>query len=135
MNTTTKAKQPEQPAPTDTVAILQNLRRGAVLGDIHDALRTVTQHVRQTRKKGVVTIKLTIQPNAKGDSEMLRIEDEVQMKLPQAERGSSIFFADDDGNLSRNPINQAEFAFDVVRGGKDAPAEAAKPAATGTANG
>lgn len=112
-------KTPETKAPTDTVAILQNMRRGALLADISDCMKLVTQHVRNTRKKGSVTIKITIEPNAKGDSEMLRITDEVTPKLPKADSGSSIFFADDDGNLSRNPINQAELQFDVVPGGKD----------------
>lgn len=128
MSTPTKSTDPK--APTDTVAIFQNMRRGALLADISDAMRTVTQHVRSTRKKGVVTIKLTIEPNAKGDSEMLRITDEVALKLPKADSGSSIFFADDDGNLSRNPITQGELKFDVVPGDKS---NEAAPAATAAA--
>ena len=96
------------------VSVLTQMRRGQTVADLSDSITTLVQRVRETRKKGSVTLKITIAPQSRGDDVVLSITDDVSTKLPVAERGSSIFFASDDNTLVRNDPRQSELVLTVV---------------------
>lgn len=104
------------PPATAFSAVLSQLRRGQTEADLTDALREVVQRVRETRKKGSVTLKITVQPQSKGDDVVLILSDDVKANLPVAERGSSIFYANEDNSLVRNDPRQGELRFEVLPG-------------------
>lgn len=120
----------QQPATEgqNFVSAFTQLRRGGAAVDASEALLDVVQAVRKTGKKGTLTIKITVCPNAKGDDVVLSLLDDITTKIPKAERGSTIFFAEDDGTLVRNDPRQGELRFSIVegKGAPPVPASAAK---------
>lgn len=102
-------------------AVLSQLRRGQAEADLTDALRELVQRVRETRKKGSLTLKLTVQPQSKGDDVVLILSDDVKTNLPVAERGSSIFYADEQNRLVRNDPRQSELRLEVLPGAPATP--------------
>ena len=106
------------PTGTDVLAVLSQLRRGQTAADLADGLRDLVAAVRATGKKGSLTLKLTVAPHSNGDDVTLTLADDVTLKVPRAERGSSIFFATEQNGLVRNDPRQGELRFEVVTGGK-----------------
>lgn len=84
------------------------LRRGTLLDDAAEALQEVTQAVQETGKPGTVTIQFQVRPASKHDATMLVIRDKVSAKTPEPDRAETVFFATDDGQLSRRDPRQPE---------------------------
>lgn len=82
--------------------ILREIRRGDLHDELGSALQEVVAACTATGKKGVLTLKLTVQP----DGAVLLITDDYDGKPPKPERSSSIFYADDSANLVRNDPRQ-----------------------------
>jgi hypothetical protein len=80
-------------------------------GDVHAeasrALADLTAAVRDTGKKGSLTITVEMSP-LKGSSNQLVIAARLGVKLPKTDPGSAVFFIDAAGNLSRNDPRQLE---------------------------
>jgi hypothetical protein len=99
------ADRTELPAITDTLC---DIRHGDLITDLTVALHDVVTAVRATGGKGVLTLKLTIQPFSKGDPNTLTVFDDVSTKLPRSESPATIMFSTDDGILSRQDPRQPE---------------------------
>lgn len=116
---------------------LSAMHNGKVLADLDDALRECTRQVGSTQKKGRVTLHLTIVPNGvgQGDTPLYKVEDDIKVTLPKKSRQPSVFFADDDSNLTRRNPKQEEISFKSVQGGsdKDAPTPGQSQIVTKTA--
>lgn len=87
---------------------LKEIRRGEVVTDLTVELHDLVAAVRATGKKGELTIVIKVKPASKGDVNTLVIEDEVKVKLPKPEKGTTILFATDDNMLQRNDPRQPE---------------------------
>jgi len=89
---------------------LCELRSGRTIAELSDQLAEVIEAVRRTGKAGQLTLRLLVKPFSKGktDEEVqpLAIEDSISTKLPQLERGVTLFFSDADGGLERNDPRQ-----------------------------
>lgn len=126
-----KAAKPESTAGV-FVSTLSAMHNGKVLEDLDDTIRDVTRSVQSVGKKGELTLKLVITPNGvgAGDVALFRVEEDIKVKLPKKGRSPSVFFADDDANLTRRNPKQEEIVFTAVDGGKSAgPQGVAKAAA------
>jgi len=77
-----------------------------MLADCESEMREVVEHVRATGLKGELIIKLKISPNSKGNTDILKIEDDVAIKVSKKKGGVSIYYADDGGKLMRNDPRQ-----------------------------
>ena len=110
-------------AGNNFVAVLTQLRRGSAVVDASEGLAEMVKAVRETGKKGKLTITITVVPLNKGDA--VDLVDEVNVKLPKPNRGSSLFFSADDGTLLRNDPRQGELKLTVLA----APAKPAGPVA------
>jgi hypothetical protein len=79
-------------------------------GQLHDELSTklheLIEAIKETGKGGSIALKIDIKPIAGTDGRTLTVTDSVAAKLPKTERPKSIFFATDDGNLSRSDPRQ-----------------------------
>lgn len=103
-----------EPIPEDD-AIVDPREFSAFLLDrprTHEEL-TVNLHdlvaaVRETGKKGSLTLKLTI-GTFKGDPDMIEVSDDVKLVKPQHDRKPGIFYPDKEGNLSRNSPQMLDF--------------------------
>lgn len=100
----------EQERKTSALATLCDLRSGRTMNELSEQLGEVIEAVRKTGKSGALTLRLTVKPFSKGktDEEVqpLAIEDAISTKLPQLERGVTLFFSDAEGGLERNDPRQ-----------------------------
>lgn len=103
-------------------AVLRNQRRGALLQELSEELQRLTASVREHGKGGSVTLVIKVSP-ANGDASAMSVIDEVRVKVPQAKRPNSLFYATDDGRLVREDPNQKEMVLKVA----EAPPVAEEP--------
>lgn len=107
------------PAPAGNfIALLQGKTGGVALVQLDEALAELVQRTQETGRKGSLTYKIVVQPNAKKG---VRIDDHLDVKLPKEEAGASFFFVGPAGALLRNDPNQRELELKVV------PTEPAQP--------
>ena len=87
---------------------LREQNRGRTHYELGEALHDLVARVEDTGKKGTLTLVVTVEP-LKGAEEALTVSDEIKLKLPEHDRGASIFFRGRDGNLQREDPNQPVF--------------------------
>lgn len=87
---------------------LREQNRGRTHDELSDALFDLVARVKDTGKKGTLTLVINVEP-LKGQEDMLTVSDEIKLKLPEHDRGASIFYQGDDGNLQRDDPNQPTF--------------------------
>lgn len=83
---------------------------GAAVGVADEQLSAVLQSVRQTGKKGTVTVELHVAPNGERG---FKVTTKVKAKAPDLDFGESFFFTDRSGHLTRTP--PAEESEDLIR--------------------
>lgn len=93
--------------------ILQ-INNGAAVGELSEALRDVVAAVRATGKTGALTLTLKVLPASKGATDVLMVESHVKTRLPERERGMTVFYATDDNLLLRNDPKQQMLPLRVV---------------------
>lgn len=91
---------------------IREQNRGRTHDELSEGLRDLVAKVEDTGKKGTITLTVTIEP-LKGAENCLQVSDEIKLKLPEHDRGASIFFRGRDGNLQRDDPNQP--TFDTLR--------------------
>lgn len=92
------------PAETRPFATwLAEQRNGALNDELTAALEEVVGSVTLLGRKGSVTLKIDVKPQAPG---VLVITDDVAVKPPKEDRQGAVWFVDGDSNLSRT--NQAQ---------------------------
>ena len=94
-------------------AILE-INNGATVAELSDALQQVLAAVRATGKAGSITLTLKVAPASKGTTNVVLVESQVKTKLPEAERGMSIFYLTEDNKLVRNDPRQQQLPLKVV---------------------
>lgn len=85
--------------------VLRDLGQGALVDDAGVALQTLVRDVQAIGKKGVLTIKVEVAP-MKGDSHALMVHAKTDVRPPASEPIGAVFFADDDGVLSKDDPRQ-----------------------------
>lgn len=93
--------------------ILQ-INNGATVAELSEALEKVVAAVRLAGKSGSITLTLKVAPASKRSTDVLMVESQVRMKLPEPERGVSIFYATEDNRLVRNDPKQQQLPLRVV---------------------
>ena len=101
---------PQQARPI--TGVLLEHRQGLTHSELSDALADVTRRVLEHRKPGSVTLKLDIKP---GPGASVELVDKITVKAPEGQRESSLFFADEHGNLSRKDPRQLELEAQPLR--------------------
>src|SRR5690348_6051284 len=90
------------------------INNGATLAELSEALQHVVAAVRGTGKSGSISLTLKVSPASKGTTNVLLIESTVKTKLPEPERGLTIFYATEDNTLVRNDPRQQQLPLRVV---------------------
>jgi uncharacterized protein YbjT (DUF2867 family) len=98
-----------------------HINNGATLAELSDELKKVVAAVRQTGKAGSLTLAINVSLAAKGSDRVLMVKSEVKSKVPQPDRGVTVFYATDDNLLVRNDPQQLPLPLRVVP--VDAPRE------------
>lgn len=123
---TSQQEAPERPQTKPFAQFLQEQRNGVLHSELSEHIAVLVATCVEHGRKGSLTLKLTVAPNKDGVT--LTISDDVAIKAPQGDRGAAIFFADEDGNLSRRDPRQPQLPFKPV----EAPHDDDQPAKTGT---
>ena len=93
---------------TDT---LNALRFGTLSEELTKKLHELTAACVETQRAGAITITLALKPGKGGQVEVF---DDVKVKMPKEERGSSIMFATVEGNLQREDPRQKKLDLRTV---------------------
>lgn len=97
---------------------LQNVRQGAAIDELGQALYDLTLAVKAAGKSGELVLRLKVVPiDAAGAA--VHIEDQIITKEPKLSKGKTVFFINDAGELVKNDPRQR--ALDL----KEVPAVAA----------
>lgn len=84
--------------------VCKEVDKGRLLERLTEQLAEVVRSVKETGKIGELGLKLKIRSNG----EAISVEAVTAVKVPDVGIRTSLFFADDDGNLTRNDPKQAE---------------------------
>lgn len=87
---------------------LREQSSGATHEELSEGLWDLAARVRETGKKGSLTLIITVEPMPKADGQVLMVSDEIRLKLPEFPRNASLFYADREGNLTRTNPDQPE---------------------------
>lgn len=90
--------------PTEFIDVLMRQGNGSTNQELSDELREIVQRVKSTGKIGTLTLQLKVQLIKQTNS--IVILDKITTKKPEYDRPSSLFFADEDGNLVRDDPDQ-----------------------------
>jgi hypothetical protein len=97
--------------------VLATLNKGRTHTELSEKLQQLVGAVIETGKKGSITLQITVEPTK--TEGLLEVSDNVTVKMPTFARAASIFFADDEFNLTRNDPNQSSLPFDVSADSSD----------------
>ena len=75
-------------------------RKGTLASELAEGMADLNRAVLETGKPGTITLTIKVKPT--GDEVSVTVSDEVKVKLPEHDRGQSIFFVDEDGNPHRS---------------------------------
>ncbi len=93
--------------------ILQ-LNNGAAVAELSAALEKVLAAVRESGKPGSITFIVTVKPASKGVTSVVMVESQIKTKLPEPERGMTVFYLTEDNRLVRNDPRQQQLPLRVV---------------------
>lgn len=96
--------------------LIMEQRFGALATEASEALNDLIAAVQEHGKGGSVSVTFRVKPagKGKGDRRILQITDEVNVKTPEAERESALFYATDSNGLSREDPRQQKFSLAEV---------------------
>ena len=95
----------------DTILQMNN---GATVAELSEALEQVVAAVRGAGKARTITLTIKVAPASKKSTDVLMVESQVKTKLPEPERGMTIFYATEDNRLVRNDPKQQMLPLRVV---------------------
>lgn len=106
-------------------AILRELAGGRVHARLTEQLADLTSAVTATGKKGTLTLAFEVKPVKAGQANSpLQVTAKSTLKAPEGEDAApvTIFFADSDGNLTRDDPNQPQLPLRGLPTGRTATA-------------
>ena len=105
-------------------AVLQELPGTHV--ELSEALQELFDRVRETGKKGSLSITLTVERPKDGPDDVLTVVDTIGRKFPVPTRKKSLFFLDKDGNPVRDNPRQPQLPFRDVSARPETPIREAR---------
>jgi hypothetical protein len=89
---------------------LREQSKGSTHDELSQALHDLVARVRDTGKKGSLTLTIGVELLKGGRSDnAVIVSDSIKLNLPEHDRDTSLFFTDSNGNLNRNDPNQLAF--------------------------
>lgn len=102
-------------AELNFLEFIQSFRRGELLAEGDSLLNELVDAVKLTGGKGAITLVLPLAMNKAGQ---LECQPSMTVKKPRRAIGTGIYYATDDGRLSRRDPNQHEM-FDELGNRRD----------------
>lgn len=94
---------------------VKEVRRGGLHDELTDALADVIAGVVKHGKDGKLTLSFTIKSE---DDETISVSEKYRADVPTPPARATTFFANDQGEVSRNRLNQPELPLQGIDGGK-----------------
>lgn len=91
---------------------LQTFRRGELLHAADVKLSELVEAISETQGGGTMTLKIKIKPNKAGQIEIVP---DVSISKPTRALGTGIYFASDEGRLTRRDPNQMDIEDEIER--------------------
>lgn len=103
----------QEEAVRDFAAVLLEIGGGRLHARLSDQLAEITAAVKESGKKGLLTVKIEVKPVPRAENGTLLVTGSSVAKAPETDEDSpaSIFFADDTGSLSRSDPRQPQLPF------------------------
>lgn len=99
----------EEPRIRPFADFLREHGRGRTHDELGEALHTLIARVKDTGKKGSITLSISVEPMKKADERMVVVADKIAIKLPEHDRPAAVWFVGKDGNLQRDDPDQLSF--------------------------
>lgn len=96
----------------NALEFLTTFRRGELLGAIDQQFGELVAAIQLHQGKGSLTLKLDLKMNKAGQIEIIP---GVSIKKPTRALGTGIYFATDEGRLTRRDPNQMDFEDEIER--------------------
>lgn len=93
-------------AGEDFCEFLRDIRHGETADRLTRELRGLVARVRETGRRGSLSLKIDVGLASTGDSITLQIGDTVKVTLPTAAKVETIFYSDNDNLLQRHDPRQ-----------------------------
>jgi hypothetical protein len=94
---------------TNIIAVLMEMQSGQVAIEISREFTEMLDAVRETNMKGELTVKFSVTPKKRKDGELeIKIDYDSKTKKPKLSVGSSYFFFDEGGDLTREDPRQTK---------------------------
>ncbi|WP_213874163.1 hypothetical protein [Serratia marcescens] len=93
---------------------LAYINKGTLDQELTKVLSEVIKMVRETRKKGAVTLTLNCQMLNGRDENTMKITPIVKKSIPELERADTIMFSTADGDLMRDDPSQVQMDLKVI---------------------
>ena len=101
-----------QPDPATHARPFSDFLREHGAGRTHDelseALHDLIRKVKDTGKKGSVSLAIVVEP-VKKDDRLVIVSDKITLRMPEHDRPSAMWFTDRNGNLTRSDPDQLVF--------------------------
>jgi hypothetical protein len=99
--------------PREFASVLLEIGKGRLHARLSEQLAEICAAVTETGKKGQLVLKIEVKPLPKADKNTLVVTGSSAAKAPESDDASptSVFFADDAGNLTRNDPRQMTLPF------------------------
>lgn len=97
------------------IETLNDIRQGAIADEMGEQLADLVKTIRETGGKGSISLTLTIKPAGKTNTEQLVVSDQIVVKKPKPEQGTSILFSTEAGSLTRRDPRQPELPIRPAR--------------------
>lgn len=95
--------------------VLRDLGQGALVDEAGVMLQALVREVQGAGKKGVMTLRIEVAP-MKGDSGAVMVHAKTDVRPPATEPIGAVFFADDDGVLTKDDPRQMKLPLRDVTG-------------------
>jgi hypothetical protein len=86
-------------------ALLHDLDKGRTHTELSTTMRDLVAAVTETRKAGRIQLTIDVRPQS-GTEDVVILTARVAAKVPAYDPPASIFYVDDQNNLTRNPTQQ-----------------------------
>lgn len=85
---------------------LREIDKGRLHAELSTRFHELVEAVSTIGKGGTVTLKLNVKPMSNMDSGVVNVAGEVKLAAPSPERSATLFFVDDEFNLTRRDPRQ-----------------------------
>lgn len=96
---------------------LAYINKGTLDQELTETLAEVIKMVRETGKKGAVTLTLNCQMLNTRDENTMKITPNVKKSIPELDRADTIMFSTADGDLMRDDPSQVQMDLTVINTG------------------